>query len=101
MKHFLNDVVDDAHEHSVEAEDDYRTDWDVDDDLGFEFVCAAPKVDDGEDREETNNEIEGDMNDDITLIDVPIKKYEAKGKSWDANEKGSFEVSFFHIVGLT
>ena len=52
-------------------------------------------MDDGEDREETNNEIEGDMNDDIILIDVPIKKDEAKGKSWDTNEKVLFEVRFF------
>ena len=36
---------------------------------------------DGEEREDTNDEVEGDMNEDVTLIDMPIKKDEAKGKS--------------------
>ena len=79
----------------MEAEDDHGTDGNVDDDFWFESISAAPEVDDGEDGEETNNEIEGDVNDDITLIDMPIKEDEAKGKGGDANEEVFFEVCFF------
>ena len=57
-------------------------------------------MDDGDDREETNNEIESDMNDDIILIDMPIENDEAKGKSRDANEEVLFEVRSFQITGL-
>ena len=77
MKRFLIDEIDDAYEHSVETEDDHSTDGDVDDDLGSEFVCATPEVDDGEDGEETNDEIESNVNEEIF-----------------------FEVRFFHITGL-
>lgn len=65
----------------MEAEDDHGTDGDIDNDLGFELISAAPKVDDGEDREETDDEIERDVNDDVTLINVPIEEDEAKGES--------------------
>ena len=57
MKHLFYDEVNDAHEHSVEAEDDHGADGDIDNDLVFEFVSAAPEVDDGKDGEETNDEI--------------------------------------------
>ena len=43
-------------------------------------------MDDGEDGKETNDEIEGDMNDDVTLIDMPIEEDKAKGEGGDANE---------------
>ena len=100
MKHLFYDEVNDAHEHPVETEDDHGADGDIDDDLGFESICAAPEVDDGEDGEETNNEIEGDVDDDITLIDMPIEEDEAQGEGGDANEEIFFEVRFFQITGL-
>ena len=62
----------------MEAEYHHGADGDIDDDFGFDLVSAAPKVDDGEDGEETNNEIKGDMSDDVTLIDMPIEEDEAK-----------------------
>lgn len=95
MKRSLNDEIDDANEHSMEAEDNHGADRDIDNDLRFESISATPKVDDGEDGEETHDEIEGDVNDDITLIDMPIKEDEAKGKGGDANEEIFFEVCFF------
>ena len=98
---FLNDEVNDTHEHSVETEDGHGADGDVDDDLGFESVCATPKVDNGEDGEETNNEVEGDVNDCITLIDMPIEEDETKGEGGNANEEIFFEASLFQIAGLT
>ena len=98
LKRLFYDEVDDAHEHSVEAEDDHRADWDVDDDWGFVFVCTAPEVDDGEDREETDDEIEGDMSDEIILIDMPIEEDEAKSEGRNANEEIFFEVCFFQIA---
>ena len=85
----------------MEAEDDHGTNGDIDNDLGFELVSAAPEVDDGEDGEETHDEIEGDMNDDIILVDMPIEEHEAKGEGGDANEKVLFDVRFFQIAGLT
>ena len=57
MIRFLNEKVDDAHEHPVEPEDDHRADRDINDELGSESVCATPEVGDGEDGEETNDEI--------------------------------------------
>ena len=81
MKCLFYDEVNDAHEHSVEAEDDHGTDGDIDNDLGYESVSAAPEVDDGKNGEETHDEVEDDVNEDITLIDMPIEKDEAKGKS--------------------
>ena len=84
----------------METEDDHGTDGDIDNDLGSNLVSAAPEVDDGDDREETNNEIEGDMNDDVTLINMPIKEDEAKGEGRDAKEKVLFEVRSFQIAGL-
>lgn len=84
----------------MEAEDDHGADGDIDNDLGFESICAAPEVDDGEHGEETNNKIEGNMNDDITLIDMPIKENDAKGEGGDANEGIFFEVSSFQIARL-
>lgn len=101
MKCLFYDEVDNAHEHSVEAEDDHRADGDIDNDSGSGLVSAAPKVYDGEDREETNDEIEGDMNEDVTLMNVPIEEYEAKSEGGNANEEILFEVCFFQIVGLT
>lgn len=101
MKFFLDDEVDYAHEHSVETEDGHGADGDIDDDLGFESVSAAPQVDDVEDGEETNNEVESDVNDCITLIDMPMEKNDAKDKGRNANEKIFFEVRFFQIAGLT
>ena len=95
MKWLLNYEVNDAHEHSVETEDNHSADGDIDNDLGSESVCATPKVDDGEDGKETNDEIEGDMNEDVTLIDMPIKENEAQGEGGDANEEIFFEVGFF------
>ena len=95
MNHFFNGKVNDTDNHPVEAEDHHGADGDIDDDLGFELVSAAPKVDDGEDWEETNNEIEGDVDDDITLIDMPIEEDEAKWEGGDANEEIFFEVGFF------
>ena len=47
MKRLLNDEVEDSDEHPVEAEDDHGADGDIDNDLGFESICAAPEVDDG------------------------------------------------------
>ena len=79
----------------METEDDHSTDGYIDDDLRFELVCAAPEVDDGEDGEETHDEIEGDVNDDITLIDMPIKEDEAQSEGGDANEEVFYEVCFF------
>ena len=81
MKRSLNDEIDDANEHSVETEDHHGTNGDVNNDLGSDLVSAAPKVDDGEDGEETNYEIERDVNDDVTLVDMPIEEDEAQGKS--------------------
>lgn len=52
-------------------------------------------MDDGEDGEETNDEIESNVNDDVTLIDMPIKEDEAKSEGGDANEKVFFEASLF------
>ncbi len=78
LKRLFYDEVDDTHEHSVETEDNHGANGDIDDDLGFESVCAVPEVGDGEDGEETNDEIEGDMNEDVTLIDMPIEEDEAK-----------------------
>lgn len=100
VKRSLNDEIDDANEHSMEAEDDHSADGDIDNDLGSESVCATPKVDDGEDWEETNNEIEGDVDKDVALVDMPIEKDEAKGKGGDANEEIFFEVSSCQIAGL-
>ena len=40
------------------------------------------------------------MNEDVTLIDMPIEEDKAKGEGGDANEKVFFEVSFFQITGL-
>ena len=42
MKRLLYDEVDNAHEYPVETENDHRADGDIDNDLGFEFVSAAP-----------------------------------------------------------
>lgn len=42
MKRFLNEEINDANEHSVEAEDDHSADGDVDNDLGSESVSTAP-----------------------------------------------------------
>ena len=100
MKHLFYDEVNDAHEYSVETEDDHGTNGDIDNDLGFELVNAAPEVDDGEDGKETNDEIEGDVNEDVTLIDMPIKEDEAQSEGGDANEEIFFEVRFFQITGL-
>ena len=100
VKCLFYDEVDDAHEHAVEAEDDHRADGDIDNDSGSDLVSAAPKVYDGEDREETNDEIEGDVNEDVTLIDMPIKEDEAQSEGGDANEEIFFEVRFFQITGL-
>lgn len=58
----------------MEAEYHHGADGDIDNELGFESVSAAPEVDDGEDGKETNDEIEGDVNEDITFIDMPIKE---------------------------
>jgi len=52
-------------------------------------------VDDGEDRKETHDEIEGDVDKDVALVDMPIEEDEAKGKGGDANEEIFFEVCFF------
>ena len=57
MKRLFNDEVEDSDEHPVETEDDHGTNGDIDNDLGFELVSAAPEVNDGEDGEETNDEI--------------------------------------------
>ena len=84
----------------METEDDHGTSGDIDDDLGSESVYAAPEVDDGENGEETNDEIEGDVNDDMTLIDMPIEEDEDQSEGGYANEKIFFEVSFFQIIGL-
>ena len=65
----------------METEYYHGADGDIDNDLGFESVCAAPEVDDGEDGEETNDEVEGDVNDDVTLIDMPIEEDEAQGEN--------------------
>lgn len=85
----------------MEAENDHGTDGDIDNDLGFELISAAPEVDDGDDREETNYEIEDEMNEDVTLIDMPKEKDEANGEGGDANDKVFFVVRFFQIAGLT
>ena len=58
-------------------------------------------MDIGDDREETNNEVEGDVNDCITLIDMPIEEDETKGEGGNSNEEIFFEASLFQIVGLT
>ena len=79
----------------METEDDHGADGNVDNDLGFESVCATPEVDDGEDGKETNDEIEGDVNEDVTLIDMPIKEDEAQSEGGDANEEVFYEVCFF------
>lgn len=100
MKRLLNDVVNDAHKHSVETEDDHGADGNIDNDLGYDLVSAAPEVDDGKDGKETNDEVEGDVNDDVTLIDMPIEKGETKDKCGDANEVVFFEVRSFQITGL-
>lgn len=42
MNHFLNDKVDNTDKHPMEAEDDHCTNGDIDDDLGFDFICTAP-----------------------------------------------------------
>ena len=63
----------------METEDNHGADGDIDNNLGFNLVCAVPEVYDGEDRKETNNEIEGDVNEDVTFIDMPIEEDEAKG----------------------
>lgn len=57
MKRSLNHEIDDAYEHSVKTEDDHGANGDIDNDLGYESVCATPEVDDGEDGEETYDEI--------------------------------------------
>ena len=57
-------------------------------------------MDDGKDGEETNNEIECDVNDDVTFINVPIEKDEAKDERGEANGEVFFEVCFFQIAGL-
>ena len=84
----------------MKTEYDHGTNGDIDNDLGFELVNAAPEVDDGEDGEETHDEIEGDVIDDVTLMDMPIEEDEAKGESGYANEEIFFEVRFFQITGL-
>lgn len=84
----------------METEDDHGTDGDIDNGSGSNLVSAAPEVDDGEDGKETNDEIEGDVNDDVTLIEMPKEKDEAKGESKDANDEVLFEVCFFQIAGL-
>lgn len=58
-------------------------------------------MDDGNDRKETHDEIECDMNDDIALMNVPIEKDEAKGESGDANDEVFSEIFIFQIFVLT
>ena len=57
-------------------------------------------MDDGDDRKETHDEIECDMNDDIALMNVPIEKYEAKRESCYADDEVLFEARLFVIAVL-
>ena len=100
VKRPFYDEVDDAHEHPMETENDHGADGDIDNNSESDLVSAAPEVDDGDDREETDDEIEGDVNDDVTFINVPIEEDEANGEGGDANEEVLFEVRFFQIAGL-
>jgi hypothetical protein len=55
-------------------------------------------MDDSDDRKETHDEIECDMNDDIALLNVPIEKDEAKRESCYADDEVLFEASLFVIA---
>ena len=57
-------------------------------------------MDDSDDRKETHDEIECDMNDDIALMNVPIEKYEANREGYYADEKVLFEARLFVIAVL-
>jgi hypothetical protein len=42
MDHFFNDKVDNTDKHPMEAKDHHCADGNIDDDLGFDFICTAP-----------------------------------------------------------
>lgn len=84
----------------MEAEDDHGADGDIDNDLGFESICTAPYMYDSNDRKETHDEIECDMNDDIALMNVPIEKDEANREGCYANNEVLFKARLFEIAVL-
>ena len=52
-------------------------------------------MDDSDDRKETHDEIECDMNEDIVLLNVPIEKDEANREGYYADYELLFETRIF------
>ena len=52
-------------------------------------------MDDSDDRKETHDEIECDMNDNIVLLNVPIEKDEANREGYYADDELLFETRIF------
>ena len=50
-------IINDTNDHSVKTENNHGTNGDIDNGLGFEPVFTSPYMDDGKDREKTNNEV--------------------------------------------